>query len=1039
MTDLDSLAKRLTAISKRRLGMAVALCGAAGIGKSFAAARLLGGLHFRAVSVRAVTTRTQLIQALGKPKHLPAWVERELEQNRAPSLAALLTLLKHLAPLALHVEDLHECDAAQLEFWTDLAGGVRQLTGVALIASSRTVPATVPPAVFEIVTLEPLSASATRGLLEREIGATLPHAATAWIQARAAGNPLFSLEFLRFLARRGLLWSDGSQWHWRDPERDLIPATVEAMIERAISEACATPAERAALEARAYCELRCPNQPLEAALWAEVAGLPIEELRSSASLLRSKGVLNETGFNHPLFREVPISTLTAAAKCQLSKRALTWLEDQHPARAAAFLSDADCPSEQAFALLERARVAFEQQGDHALARDCLVRSVTYAPPQQRADLALRAARQLLDAGDARVSALLEPIIAQMSDPSAALLLLAGGQALQGEREAVKATLHRVVQTQSDLEWLTVRIRLYFTAGLHEELLALWRESSILHAQVSTVTLYYVAWSLLDHGDFAAALALTEPRLAAAQTISVEHAELLDIRASVAFYEGRYAQAVELFDQIAALYRHASGAWDGLSNALRNGCVTKLQLGQYRSSLAGFEEALRLYGAHGKWTLYAQTLQMTATATLELGDFERTQSHLLEALEILATQPQQPFLVHVLSSLTALYLDWPAPHALTLAHKYALWGQRVAEQLPNPMLQVISQLSLARLALGEGRGRVALELACDALSKANELGAVELQLNAQLLLGLAFEATNQFTKALEQLRVALHNALTHEMPLEAHKISLEIARVEGDAVGAAQCLEWFVTHGLHNGAKIARRYFPTLERQTEVAPTLRLEGQPTLRLEVLGQIRVQVAGRPQALRGRKRQELLVQLFEARLQGRAEVSSSALCDALYAGASEPEAAGALKQVVFKLRVSYGAGVIVTTAQGYALGAIASDAEDFLRSSDTRLWRGAPTMLSDATLELLALALQTRAAALLATDLTEAVRAARILLELTPYDVHALTLLCMALHAAGNHRSLNRVYESARDQWLEVGDQLPLRWQEFLAAQTSSKETA
>ena len=216
MTDLDSLAKRLTAISKRRLGMAVALCGSAGIGKSFAAAQLLGGLHFRVVSVRAVTTRTQLIQALGKPKHLPAWVERELEQNRAPSLAALLTLLKHLAPLVLHVEDLHECDAAQLEFWVGIARGISLLRGVALIATSRTTPhGESEHSEFEIVTLEPLSASATRELLEREIGATLPHAATAWIQARAAGNPLFSLEFLRFLARRGLLWSDGSQWHWR--------------------------------------------------------------------------------------------------------------------------------------------------------------------------------------------------------------------------------------------------------------------------------------------------------------------------------------------------------------------------------------------------------------------------------------------------------------------------------------------------------------------------------------------------------------------------------------------------------------------------------------------------------------------------------------------------------------------------------------------------------------------------------------------------------------------------------------------------------
>ena len=209
MADLAWFAQRLAAISKRRAGIAVALCGASGIGKSFAAARLLAGLHFRAVSVRAVTTPAQLSQTLGKPKRLPAWVERELEQHRAPSLEALLTLLKYLAPLALHIEDLHECDAAQLEFWSGLGRGVQQLMGVAMIASSRAVPHSESKhSVFEIVTLEPLSAEATRELLEREIGAALPRAATTWIEARAAGNPLFGLEFLRFLARFAV-----ERWH----------------------------------------------------------------------------------------------------------------------------------------------------------------------------------------------------------------------------------------------------------------------------------------------------------------------------------------------------------------------------------------------------------------------------------------------------------------------------------------------------------------------------------------------------------------------------------------------------------------------------------------------------------------------------------------------------------------------------------------------------------------------------------------------------------------------------------------------------------
>lgn len=1025
MADLAVLTQRLAGFTKRRAGIAVALCGAAGIGKSFVAVRLLAGLHCKSVSVRAVTTPAQLSQTLGRPKQLPTWVERELERTGTPPLEALLTLLKHLAPLALYVEDLHECDAAQLEFWVGLGRGVQQLTGVAMIASSRT----VPPAVFETVTLEPLSVEATRELLEREIGAALPREATAWIEARAAGNPLFSLEFLRFLARRGSLWSDGTQWHWRDPERDLIPATVEAMIERAIDEACATSAERTALEARAYCEMHDPNQPLEAELWADVAGLELLALVDCERALRSRGVLNEAGFVHPLFREVPVGGLSAATKRELATRAVIWLEHDHPARATAFLADADCPHPRAFALLGRARVALEAQGDHTLARDCLVRSVQYAPADQRTDLALQAARQLLDAGDARVAAMLEPVIANSSDPSAALLLLAAGQALQGEREAVKATLSRVVHSSSDLEWLTVRIRLYFTAGLHEELLSLWRASPALQGQVSTITLYYAAWSLLDHGDFAGALALTEPRLAAAQSITAEHAELLDIRASVAFYEGRYSQAVALFEQIAELYR-SGGAWDGLSNALRNGCVTRLQLGQYRDSLSGFEEALRLYSAHGKWTLYAQTLQMSAVALLELGEYGRTEAQLLEALEILGQQAQ-PFLVHVLSSLTALYLDWPAPHASTLARKYALWCQRAAEQLANPMSHCIAALGLTRLILSEGQGASALEQAQKLLEQTRALGALELELNAQLLLGLAFEAAQQPLRACEQLQVALHNALSHEMPLEGYKINLEIARIEGNVPLGAQCLAWFELHGLQNGANLARRYFPQVRPVLEVA---QLAVAPALRLEVLGEIHLHSAGSGGALRGRQRQELLVQLLEARLQGRSEVSSLELCEALYPDIHESEAAGALKQVVFKLRSAHGAGAIVTTPNGYALGAITSDAEAFLNGSDTRLWRGAPSLLSDNTVELLALALHSRAVALLHTDALEVVRVARILLEISPYNRNALTLLCTALRDSSNHRSLARTYATARDRWLEVGEVLPLRWQDFLSAQTS-----
>lgn len=183
------------------------------------------------------------------------------------------------------------------------------------------------------------------------------------------------------------------------------------MIERSIDEACVTSTERAVLKARAYLEQHGLNQPLEAALWAAVAGLELKALADCEHALRSNGVLNAVGFNHPLFREVPVSALSAASKCELATRAVAWLEQDHPARAIAFLADVEYPHPRAFALLERARVALNAQGNHTLARDCLVRSVNYAPLKQRPSLTSQAARQLLDAGDARVAALLEPIIA----------------------------------------------------------------------------------------------------------------------------------------------------------------------------------------------------------------------------------------------------------------------------------------------------------------------------------------------------------------------------------------------------------------------------------------------------------------------------------------------------------------------------------------------------------------------------------------------------------------------------------------------------
>ena len=82
-----------------------------------------------------------------------------------------------------------------------------------------------------------------------------------------------------------------------------------------------------------------------------------------------------------------------------------------------------------------------------------------------------------------------------------------------------------------------------------------------------------------------------------------------------------------------------------------------------------------------------------------------------------------------------------------------------------------------------------------------------------------------------------------------------------------------------------------------------------------------------------------------------------------------------------------------------------------------------------ETLHLALQNHAEKLLETDPTEAARVGRLLCDADAYDLQALRLTISALRAAKNHKTLSRVYNQSREGLLEIGEVLPMRWQDFL----------
>lgn len=165
--------------------------------------------------------------------------------------------------------------------------------------------------------LPPLDRTGSDALLETKAGADLPAEALAWLFEHAAGNPLFTLEFFRLLARQGSLWNDGHLWRWRAPRRDTMPITVETVIERALLDMAGTPVLESARSARALLGATVHEQR-----WAEVAGLTPTELAGAQAELERAGVFIQGEFIHPLYREVTLSHMLPARRQQLARRAL---------------------------------------------------------------------------------------------------------------------------------------------------------------------------------------------------------------------------------------------------------------------------------------------------------------------------------------------------------------------------------------------------------------------------------------------------------------------------------------------------------------------------------------------------------------------------------------------------------------------------------------------------------------------------------------------------------------------------------------------
>jgi DNA-binding SARP family transcriptional activator len=373
------------------------------------------------------------------------------------------------------------------------------------------------------------------------------------------------------------------------------------------------------------------------------------------------------------------------------------------------------------------------------------------------------------------------------------------------------------------------------------------------------------------------------------------------------------------------------------------------------------------------------------------------------------------------NLAYLYLNWGNPSSAVLAVRHASEAVRWARECRSA---VVESQALAILAWAEalrGQPQRGYENAQQGLALAESSDYGFGRALGCFASGLTQHALGKPAEGLSSLKQA--SQALHQMgfPAIAERLGLELDRLEDDPKRARARLEFFKKRGLNGLVGVGLRYFPQLgQPRQEASP------QPLCRLEVLGRLRFFRGGRAVAL-GQRAGELLAYLLLAQLGGQDEVGLLELLDTCYPNQPENESKNALHQLLHRLRNSAGSEVVLRTSAGYALGTVGSDAADFLRQGDTKLWRGellegqsllVPAMVRTRLQDrLMAAALQ-----LMPANPSEAARLGQILLRTDPYDKTALALTLSALQHTGQAKGLDQIYHHAKLQFAEVGEPLP-----------------
>ena len=1034
---LESLPKRLGSVVSRRESFALALSGEAGLGKRFQLDRAMHNLACRSVSLPADASGLVLARNFVRHDRVPSWAARSFERLEAGETLeparladAITAYLVSCAPFVLRLEDLHEANPAQLEVWAGVAQGLKGTRGVALLAAGRA----MPPDGFEHVRLEPLAVQASRSMLEAQIGAELPLAALTWIQARANGNPLFTLEYFRFLARSGFLWSDARRWRWRDPGGEVMPTSVEALVAQALEPVRHDALLEATLRARAV----LPDD--DAARWAAVANLTVDQLALARDRLEADGLIRD-GALQPIVATVVRSSLELAEKRDLARRAIRALETDQPVLAALMLDDADLEPNEAIKLLERgASLSADRQK-----AQFLVQIAERATPNERAQRSLKAARALRQFNSDEALRLVTLAGALEPNDEATLLeaelLASQGRFLEAERCAAR------LSPESRLRWLEVLLEARYRLDDDAGVLEVWNENPELRQRASVTLRVRVGYALTQLGQYTQArelyAAMLESELSAedrAWALSAAAIVELDAGELTAAAEG-FSNSLEAFDTL----EHPNPEMRARRvAALANRSAVWSRLGRVSEAIRDLEVVLAHHSENGDGRSFAEEQTKLGRYLIAQAEFERAEEVLLEARGVLERitagsglhKGENPRMLSLAErGLVQLYLEWGPPHGAALALRHAQAAERAARQVQNPVNLAQTLYFAAWAEAVHGRPERAQSMIDELEGLASELRLVSMQITAGWVRGLALERFGRVTEALEVLAQASDQMRNLGNAAYAERLALEVDRIHGDIEAARTRLGHLNEYP--GWSAVVHRYFPNILETSSEQPmpsSSETTDPNAVRLTILGAFRLEVGSEaitPPAAQGKI---LLALLLEARLTGRDGVKVLELLDAIYPDFDEARGQGALKQLVFRLRAGLGKAAILRVSDGYALGRVETDAESFLEHRRTQLWRGPllndlPEEIAPDLRDALEQALRVQAQVLLERDPLEAARVAELLRETNPYDADALRLTLRALEVADEPRRLERVYAQARDQFADVDEHLPVSWKAFL----------